>query len=262
MSLSARLAVFALLSLSPALCHAATDARDPDDDAPDTEIERTPTPAEPHGEAIAVTGLVPLKELNRRPYEGVWFADFRLHDYGLGLAVEPVNLSITTRASLVTNGVSMPSTTTDSERLDFAGVFANYWLPLIGYSTEVSAGLLPGVKLEIGGGADSDGISAALDLPIFALARIGRNASRYAEWPVSLGAGVGFDLVHFSGGPDSKSQTYLAPDLRLEAGYGMFQVGYEAQLGSHSTSFDANTTIAYSTSVFTLGVVEQPEPDE
>ena len=267
MSLIARFAAFALLSLTPALAHAAAHDEDADDGDSDSEpAPSTPTEA-PRGEAVAVTGLVPLQELNRRPYEGVWFADFRLHNYVIGLSVEQVHLDITTPITLIANGVSTPSTSTDSGRIDFAGAFGNYWLPLLGYSTELSAGLLPGIKLQVGGtysgsGDSSDGIKTALDLPIFAMVRLGHHASRYARWPFSLGAGAGFDLVHFGGGPDSSSQTYVAPDLRLEVGYGFFQLGYETQLGSHATSLDAHTTLAYSTSVFTLGVLVQPEPDE
>jgi len=265
-SLIARIATFALLSLVPSLAHAASHEDDADDT--DAEIDTKSAPAEaPHGESVAVTGLVPLKELNRRPYEGVWFADFRFHNYSLGLSVEEVNLDIGTPSTLIVDGVSMPTTSTDSGRIDFAGVYGSYWLPLIGYSTEFSAGLLPSIKLQVGGmysgsGESSDGIKTAVDLPIFAMARLGHHASRYAHWPVSLGGGVGFDFVHFGGGPDVNSQTYLAPDLRLEIGYGIFELGYEAQLGNHATNFGANTTIAYSTNVFTLGVVVQPEPDE
>jgi hypothetical protein len=130
------------------------------------------------------------------------------------------------------------------------------------------------LKLEAGGLYNGSGSSALseradpklgtlIELPVFALARLGKHASRYGAWDFSAGAGVGLSLLRVSAGePISNSASYVAPSLRFELGYGFFQVGYELAISSHDKSFGGSDHLSYQAQTFTLAAVLQPDADD
>ena len=216
--------------------------------------------------AGAKSSFSDLAELNRLPYSGLWFFDGRFHNLGAGFVVTRLSVAGSAQTSQMT-------TQNVSEKLDYYGFFGDYYVPLLGYSPELSVGLLPVLKLEAGGFFDttnnalSDRTEAELgilvELPVFAMARIGRRASRVGAWDLSVGAGVGLSLIHFSaGGPIVSSPSYLAPALRLEVAYKVFQLAYESALSSHDESFGGADHLRYQSHSIMIGAFFQPEVDD
>ncbi len=244
------------------------------------EDDLAPTPSTPAVDAkatssLSVSGLVPLKELNRQPYAGAWFADLRFHNLELGLAFQTASLDGSLQGSddnpQVIAGLAQEDVSGNLQYVSFSGA---YYVPLLGYTPEFSVGLLPMLRLGAGGfysgssssaldGRSESKVGTLIELPIFAMARLGRNASRYGAWDLSVGAGVGVSLIHFSAGdPIVNSAGYLAPALRIEAAYSFFQVGYEMALSSHEQSLGGADHLAYRVHTFTLGCVWQPPADD
>jgi hypothetical protein len=230
-------------------------------------------PAEPESEPeprlVNASGLVPLRELNSRPYAGLWLYDFRFHEYELGLGATSLGVS----GNIVVGQMTIP--VSDSAAL-FLGPMGSYYLPLVGYSPSVSFGLVPELHLQLGGFAGGTTtnytdelaqtkVGTALQIPLFAMLRVGKHASRYSDWEVSLGAGIGVSLLSFNTGqPVRDSGSYLAPALRAELGYGSFKLGFESALGSHD-NFDANSTpvrLAYRAQTLTLTLIGGPDPED
>jgi hypothetical protein len=267
--------IFALASLIACLLPRAARA-DHAELAPDDDLAETPrSPAtSAKADSISVGGLVPLKELNRQPYAGIWLLDFRLHNFELGLGVQTVSVDGSVRGSFNNGQFIQDVQESVSGKLEYGSFFGGYYLPLVGYTPEFSVGLLPMLRLGVGGAYSGDGSSALTDrqeskvgtlieLPVFAMARVGRHASRYGAWDVSLGAGVGFSFVDLSAGePIANSAAYLAPALRLEAAYGIFQAGYEMALTNHDKSFGGADHLSYRMTTITLAIALQPEPDD
>jgi hypothetical protein len=223
---------------------------------------------------VNASGLVPLKELNRRPYVGLWFADLRTHEFGLGVSLFSLGLSGSI-ASPDGMGGSMRASV-DGANADFGGISGSYYLPLVGYTPNLSIGLLPELHLMLGGVASGSTsnytdaraetkVGSALELPVLAMFRIGRHASRYSDWAISLGGGAGVSLVSFnSGQPISDSGSWLSPVFRIEAGYSSFKVGFESSLGAHKaySSDAAADRVAYRTQTLTLTLTTQPDQED
>jgi hypothetical protein len=95
--------------------------------------------------------------------------------------------------------------------------------------------------------------------------RVGKHASRYSDWDISLGAGAGVTLLRFNTGqPVSDRGSYLAPVLRAEVGYGGIKLGYEMTIGSHD-NFDSSTDpvrLAYSAQTLALTILFSPDPED
>lgn len=263
----------AMAWLLPGPAHADESNLAPEDDlAPAPSTTAADTSAK---RSLSVSGLVPLKELNRQPYAGVWFADFRFHNLELGLASQTASLDGSLHGSddnpQVIGGLAQQDVSGSLQYISFSGA---YYVPLVGYTPEFSIGLLPMLRLGAGGfysgsssstldGRSESKIGTVIELPVFAMARLGRNASRYAAWDVSLGAGVGVSVIDFSAGdPIVNSAGYAAPAVRLEAAYSFFQVGYEMALSSHDKALGGADHLAYRVHSFTLGFVWQPPADD
>jgi len=256
------------------LSHAAR--ADQSELAPEDDLAETPRSpaADARPNSISVSGLVPLKELNRQPYAGIWFMDLRRHNFEIGLAVQTASVDGSVLGSFNNGQFIQDEQESVSGKLEYGSLFGGYYLPVVGYTPEFSIGLLPMVRLGVGGsysGSDSSALAdrkeakvgTLLELPVFAMARAGKHASRYGAWDISLGAGIGFSFIDLSAGePIANSAAYLAPALRFEAAYGIFQAGYEMALSSHDKSFGGADHLSYRVSTITLAVVLQPEPDD
>jgi len=225
--------------------------------------------AEPEDEAgkprsINVSGLVPLEELNRRPYAGVWFADLRYHEFEVGLSTLSLNL----KGQALTEDVEGSNT--------YLGFMGSYYFPLLGFTPNMSVGLVPELHALLGGiysGSSSSSldeleeskVGTALVIPAYLMARIGGHASRYGNWPVSFGAGVGMSLLTFNAGePVADSGTFVQPLIKIEAAYRAFKLGFATGLGFHDNykSSDATVRLSYHPQLFTLTFVTQPDPED
>jgi len=242
-------------ALGHEVAHAEETCRDGDPDCPETS-------GQPR--VINVSALVPLKELNRRPYSGVWFADLRYHEYELGLSVLSLNL----KGRALTEDVEGSNT--------YVGITGSYYFPLLGFTPNLSLGLVPELHALLGGfygGSSSSAldelsetkVGTALVLPAYLMARVGGQASRYGDWPVSFGAGVGISLVSFTAGePVADSGTFAQPLMKFEAAYSSFKLGFSTGLGFHDNfkSPDATVRLSYRPTLFTLTLVTQPDPED
>ena len=259
--------------LLPLTARAADQAKlaPEDDTAPSETLAATTAPA---ANSPAFSGLVPLKELNRQRYAGVWLFDFRFHNVGFGLAAQTVAVDGSLRGSFYDGQVVRDVQEETSGKLQYGSLCAQYYLPLVGYTPEVSIGLVPMLRFGLGGVYSGSGTSALasrresklgtlIELPVFAMARVGAHASRYGAWDFSLGAGVGASFVHLSAGePATNSAGYLAPALRVEAAYSIFQLGYEMALSTAQKSLGGSDQLSYRMQTFTLAVVLQPASDD
>ncbi len=226
---------------------------------------------------VNVSGLVPLKELNQRPYSKAWLGDLRFHAADLGFSVTSLSVSGYVAGSFFDGTVQQSTLEKIDGSLTFGGVWAGYYQPLLGYTPNFSVGLFPAIHLGIGASYSGNSSSALSDLrdgsklgkllrvPVLASARLGGRASRYADWDFSLGAGIGVELVSFSTGePVSASATYLAPVARVEAAYGFVHVFAEVALTAHDdfASPQDPVRLSYQQKSVGLGVLFKAEPDD
>lgn len=226
---------------------------------------------------VNVSGLVPLKELNQRPYRKAWLGDLRFHAADVGLSITSLSVSGQVAGSFF-DGLSQRATLEQIDgTLTYGGVWAGYYQPLFGYTPNFSVGLFPAIHLGIGASYSGNSSSALSELrdggklgkllrvPVFASARLGGRASRYADWDLSLGAGVGVELVSFATGePVSASSTYLAPVARVEAAYGFAHVFAEVALAAHDdfASPQDPVRLSYQQKSFGLGVLFKAAADD
>ncbi|MFZ5893064.1 MAG: hypothetical protein ACOY0T_18535 [Myxococcota bacterium] len=258
------------------LAHAEEKCRLGDVDCEERANQLNPEPEEGEPKLINVSGLVPLAELNRQPYAGTWFADFRFHEYEVGLSIVNLALQGKVRTSFF-NGQETIVSDQDVEGLNtYVGVMGTYYLPLVGVTRHFSVGLVPELHATLGGfygGSSSSSmndladkkIGTALAVPVYLMARLGRHASRYGDWPFSLGAGVGATFVTFNfGEPVVDSGSFLQPQFKLEAAYRSFKLGYAMGLTFHD-NFSSNTDqirLSYLTQYLALSFISQPDPEE
>jgi hypothetical protein len=274
-------APFALLlasALTHSVAHAEEKCRMGDTDCEERAEKLNSEPESEAGEPrlINVSGLVPLKELNRRPYAGMWFIDLRFHAYEVGLSVLSLSLEGKVRGEF-NNGQGVTAITEDVAGVNsYAGFMGSYYFPLLGYTPNVSVGLAPELHAVLGGiysGSSSSAlndlsdkkIGTALLVPVFLMARIGGHASRYGDWPVSFGAGIGAGLITFNAGePVVDSGSFVQPMLKFEVAYHAFKLGFATGLGRHDnfTSSDATVRLAYRPQLLTLSFVSQPDPED
>jgi hypothetical protein len=190
---------------------------------------------------LHVSGLVPLEELNREPYEGLWAADFKLHSVELGVALSQLETRGVVRSSPPS---SEPVVTDVSGETAYLGLYGAYYVPLLGYTPNATLGLLPEVHARLAlESSDTAGESKEFpgwlfELPLLIMLRLGTHASRYGDWSpsedwsVSLGAGAGIAAVAFeTEGPLEDSGAFIAPALRLEVYFGVLKFGFETWLG-------------------------------
>lgn len=246
-----------------------------DTDCEERQGPLNPEPEEGEPRVINVSGLVPLKELNRQPYAGLWFADFRFHEMDVGIS--GVNLLL--KGKVRTSFYDGQETVVNDEDVEgssaYAGLNVGYYVPLIGYTRHFSVGLLPELHLLLGGiysGSSSSSMNSlagsnvgtALALPVYLMARVGAHASRYGSWPVSFGAGAGASLVTFNfGDPVADSGTFIQPQFKIEAAYSIFKLGYAMGLGFHDNFASSNDQIrlSYLTQFLTLNLATQVDPE-
>jgi hypothetical protein len=227
--------------------------------------------------SVNVSGLVPLKELNQRPYSKAWLGDLRFHAMDIGLSVTSLSVSGNVAGSFFDGTAQRATLEQIDGRLTYGGVWAGYYQPLFGYTPNFSVGLFPAIHLGLGAsysGNSSSALSGLRDggtlgkllrIPVFATARLGGRASRYADWDLSFGAGVGVELVSFSTGePVSASSTYLAPVARVEAAYGFVHVFAEAGLTAHDdfASPQDAVRLSYQQKSIGLGLLFKAAPDD
>lgn len=227
--------------------------------------------------SVNVSGLVPLKELNQRPYSKAWLGDLRFHALDVGLSVTSLSVSGNVAGSFF-DGTAQQATLEEIDgTLTYGGVWAGYYQPLFGYTPNFSVGLFPAIHVGLGASYSGNSSSALSELrdggklgkllrvPVLASARLGGRASRYADWDWSLGAGLGVELVSFSTGePVSASSTYVSPVARVEAAYGFVHVFAEAALTAHDdfASPQDPVRLSYRQKSFGLGFLFKAAPDD
>lgn len=203
--------------------------------------------------------LVPLVELKSRKYEKAWFADFQVHDLSLGLSVSPIELSgeVSVPADPAQGGQGR--TEPISGTIPFGGIYAAYYLPLVGYSPNFSVGLLPELHAGIGAVGDnlsqtssviSDGddeLGTVLRAPLFLMARLGYNASRYGNWGFAANLGFGPVLLRVNtGNPALGTVTYVAPGARASVAFHAFELGLETEVARHDDFSSSSEAIRVS----------------
>jgi hypothetical protein len=229
----------------------------------------TASKSEPHPAPPPASNqqLVPLAKLKSRPYEKLWFADFQVHDFTVGLTV----LAVKARgaASVPADPLRGYPARTDSVYgiLPYGGLHFAYYVPLVGYSPDFSVGLLP--ELQIGAGAighnytqttpliteGEHNLGTVIRAPLFAMARLGYNASRYGAWPVCLNLGLGGALLRVNTGtPLLGTATYFAPSARVSVAFGFAEVGFETELGRYNdfSSSSEPVRMSYQAQTYTL----------
>lgn len=242
----------------------ATEARQP---VPGTGEQRREEPATSAG------GLVPLAQLQRRKYERTWFADLRVHDFSLGLSLLPIALS--GEESVPANPAQGRQARTDTIRGSafYGGVYAAYYVPLVGYSPNFSVGLLPELHAGIGAlgddfsppgnlvsQADSE-LGTLLRAPLLLMARLGHNASRSGDWRFAVNLGFGPVFVRVdTGNPALGTVTYLAPGARLSIVFHAFELGLETEVAEHDDFSSASDPLrmSYLASALTLSLRMAP----
>lgn len=269
-----------LLFLTGTLCSPAARADEKcrlgDSDCEERQGQLNPEPEEGEPRVINVSGLVPLKELNRKPYAGMWFADFRFHEMDFGISVVNLVVKGKVRTSFF-NGQETVVSDEDVEGANaYAGLNVGYYIPLLGYTRHFSVGLLPELHLLLGGiysGSSSSSmndlrgskVGTALALPVYLMARVGAHASRYGDWPIALGAGAGATLYTFNlGEPVADSGTFIQPQFKLEAAYSIFKLGYAMGIGYHDNFASSSDQIrlSYLTQFITLNLATQANPED
>jgi hypothetical protein len=213
--------------------------------------------------------LVPLAELKSRSYQKTWFGDFRVHDLSLGLSLLPVELS---------GEVSVPADPAQGRQarndtihgtVPYGGVYFAYYLPLLGYTPNFSVGLLPELHVGVGAIGDNfsqtsrvisegdDNLGTLFRAPLFLMARLGYNASRYGNRRFSVNLGFGAVLVRVSSGnPVLGTSTYLAPGARASVAFRAFELGLESEVARHDdfTSSSDAIRISYLAAALTLSL--------
>lgn len=221
--------------------------------------------------AVNASGLVPLAQLNRRPYENLWFADFRYHQAEFGLSIQFLKIRGT-----------VP---TDTEPATFDGAApclgfnGGYYLPMVGLTPNLSLGLLPELQLMFvfaftgnkeGGDADAlagKPLQVLWQLPLHAMARFGHHASRVSTFPISLGAGIGATVYYGAvGEPVKQELATVVPSVRFEVGYSIARFSLETSLTDFQPDRDAGTGslggLRYHASMLSISGNFQPEPDD
>lgn len=190
--------------------------------------------------------LVPLVKLKSRKYEKIWFADFQVHDLSLGLFLSPIDLS---------GQVSVPADPAQGRQarndpisgtIPYGGIYFAYYLPLVGHSPNFSVGLLPELQAGVGAIGDNltqtssviseadDELGTLLRVPVFLMARLGYNASRYGNWPFTVNLGFGAALLRLNiGNPVLGTVTYVAPGARASVAFRRFELGLESEVAQH-----------------------------
>jgi hypothetical protein len=210
---------------------------------------------------------VSLAELKSRPYQKLWFADFHVHDFTVGLTL--LTMKVRGAASVPADPVREYPARTDSVYgiLAYGGLHFSYYVPLVGYSPDFSVGLLPELQIGAGGGTYTETtpmltegdneLGSVIRAPLFAMARLGYNASRYGSWPVLVNLGLGAALVRVNtGSAGLRTVTYLAPSARVSAAFGLAEVGFETELGRYN-DFSSSTEparISYQATTYTLSI--------
>ena len=227
---------------------------------------------EPEPNVVNVSGLVPLRELNRAPYSGIWLLDGRFHSLSFGIGIQP--WGVRGGVSERTENPAEPRAASFDGRLVFVGLQAAYYVPLVGYTPEFSVGLLPELQASVGsfGGTSQGtidehggGLGTLLSAPVFVMARVGDAASRYGTLGYSLGAGFGARYSTFKFfEPFIDSGTQVSPMLRFEVALGFAQLGYEHSFSSYRPSAHGNLSpdVEISTDSLTFSGLWQVSPDD
>jgi len=215
--------------------------------------------------------LVPLVELRSRKYQKLWLGDFHVHDFSVGLTLLSMDLS--GAVSVAADPLLERPARDDSIRgsMAYFGIHLNYYVPLVGYTPDFTVGLLPELQVGVGGttytettprlDAEEGGLGSVLRVPLFAMARLGYNASAYGSWPFCVNLGLGAALLRINtGSPMIATVTYVAPSVRVSVAFHAAELGVETELGEHRDFSSPSDPIrmSYHSTIFTLSARAAP----
>ena len=254
----------------PSLSNPPVPIATPAVDAPVATKITTASPRKAHPRLTPLvtdsSELLPLWESKRIPYAGAWSLDWHFHGLQLGFATLTQTFQPTARqtggastadavgaddaGARIVSAVANPDLLAATSESDIAlgdalgvtalGVTANFYVPVAGYSPELSLGLLPALHLLVRSGStalnERESAHPSLRLPLTVVARYGTLASRFANSSLSVGAGLGLEWL--VGDAQRSPATKPLPMLRLEFGIDTYQFSYEGTLGSASTAID------------------------